>query len=63
MAAESQKRATELIREFIREHGNATVSELPQTLGSSRRVIVPFLERLDRERVTLALDDRRVLRQ
>ena len=63
MTAESARRATELIRQFIREHGPATVSELRQTLGSSRRVIVPLLERLDRDGVTLRRDDRRTLRQ
>ena len=61
MAAESVKRATELIRQFIREHGPATVSELRQALGSSRRVIVPLLERLDREGVTLRQNDKRAL--
>ncbi len=63
MAAESVIRATELIRQFIREHGPATVSELRQALGSSRRVIIPLLERLDRDAVTLRQDDRRTLRQ
>ena len=63
MALESVRRATELIRQFILEQGPATVSELRQTLGSSRRVIVPLLERLDRDGVTLRQDDRRVLRR
>lgn len=63
MAAESVIRATELIRKFIREHGPATVSELRQALSSSRRVIIPLLERLDRDAVTLRQDDRRTLRQ
>jgi len=61
MTAENVGRATELIRQFIRDHGPATVSELRQTLGSSRRVIVPLLERLDRDGVTLRQDDRRAL--
>jgi len=61
MAAENVRRATELIRRFIREHGPATVSELRQTLGSSRRVMVPLLERLDRDGVTLRQDDKRAL--
>jgi selenocysteine-specific elongation factor len=61
MTTENVKRATELIRQFIRNHGPATVSELRQTLGSSRRVIVPLLERLDREGVTLRQDDKRAL--
>ena len=63
MAAENVRRATELICQFIREHGPATVSELRQALGSSRRVIVPLLERLDREAITVRQDDRRSLRQ
>ena len=63
MTAESVIRATELIRQFIREHGPATVSELRQALGSSRRVIIPLLERLDRDAVTLRQDDRRALRR
>jgi len=63
MAAESVARATEMIRQFIREHGPATVSELRQTLGSSRRIMVPLLERLDRDGVTLRQDDKRALRR
>jgi selenocysteine-specific elongation factor len=61
MAADSVRRATELICLFIREHGQATVSDLRQKLGSSRRVMVPLLERLDRDGVTLRQDDKRAL--
>ena len=53
MAAEHVKRATELIREFIRARGPATVSDLRQMLGSTRRVILPLLVRLDRDGVTM----------
>jgi selenocysteine-specific elongation factor len=63
MAAENVGRATELIGQFIRAHGPATVSELRQTLGSTRRVIVPLLERLDRDGITLRQDDKRALRK
>lgn len=62
MASESERQAAELICEFIRERGPATASELRQAIGSSRRVIIPFLERLDRSGVTERVDDRRVLR-
>jgi selenocysteine-specific elongation factor len=61
MTSDSVRRATALIRQFLRDHGQATVSELRQTLGSSRRVIVPLLERLDREGVTVRRDDKRSL--
>src|SRR5580698_3010477 len=52
MAAASEARATEIVRQFICEHGPATVSEFRQKLGSSRRVIIPLLERLDRLGIT-----------
>jgi selenocysteine-specific elongation factor len=49
------------VADFISKHGPATVSQLRQALGSSRRVMVPFLERLDREGFTRRVDDRRML--
>jgi selenocysteine-specific elongation factor len=63
MAAEHVKRATELIREFLHSRGPATVSDLRQMLGSTRRVIVPLLVRLDREGVTVRQGDNRILRR
>jgi len=54
--------ATAQVRDFIAKHGPATVSELRQTLGSSRRIVVPFLEYLDRTFVTVRHGDRRALR-
>ena len=62
MAAESLKRATELIRQYILVRGPATVSQLRQELGCSRRVVVPLLERLDRNGITLRNGDARTLR-
>jgi selenocysteine-specific elongation factor len=63
LAAEALARAGESIRRFLREHGPATVSELRQLLDSSRRVVVPLLERLDRDGITLRQEDKRVLRR
>jgi len=62
MTAENVARAAALIRQFIRAHGPATVSDLRQALGSSRRVVVPLLERLDRDGVTSRQGEKRVLR-
>jgi selenocysteine-specific elongation factor len=62
MSADSMKRATEMIRQFIRAKGPTTTSDLRQMLGNSRRVAIPLLERLDREGVTLRQGDKRVLR-
>jgi selenocysteine-specific elongation factor len=55
-------RAVEIIRQYLRSHGSATASELRQALGTSRRVIIPLLERLDRDGVTVRQGDRRKLR-
>src|SRR5437773_3324389 len=49
------------ITEFISKHGPATVSELRQALESSRRIMVPLLERLDRDGVTRRVEDKRSL--
>jgi selenocysteine-specific elongation factor len=49
------------VTEFISKNGPATVSELRQALGSSRRVVVPLLERLDRDGVTRRVGDKRTL--
>jgi selenocysteine-specific elongation factor len=58
---ESFERMKSQVAEFISKNGAATVSELRQTLGSSRRVMVPLLERLDREGVTRRIGDKRTL--
>jgi selenocysteine-specific elongation factor len=50
------------VADFISKNGPATVSELRRALESSRRTMVPFLERLDRENVTRRVGDKRSLR-
>ena len=49
------------VTEFISKHGAATVSQLREAMGSSRRVMVPLLERLDRDGVTRRVADKRSL--
>lgn len=48
--------------QFLRTHGSATVSDLRQTLNTTRRIMMPFLERLDREGITVRQGDKRVLK-
>jgi len=55
-------KATEQVKAFVIQHGPATVSELRQVLGSSRRVVVPLLEYFDRTFVTVRRGDKRALR-
>ena len=47
--------------DFISKNGPATVSELRQELKSSRRIMVPLLERLDRDGITRRIKDKRCL--
>ena len=58
---ENFERMKNAIADFISKNGPATVSELRQTLESSRRIMVPFLERLDREGFTRRTGDERTL--
>jgi selenocysteine-specific elongation factor len=62
MNTEAVSNAMRLIAEFIREHGPATTSSLRQALSTSRRVIIPLLEKLDREGYTVRVGDNRALR-
>ncbi len=59
---ENFQRMKEMAAEFIKKNGPATVSQLRQALESSRRIMVPFLERLDREGFTRRVGDKRSLR-
>ncbi|MEP7014799.1 MAG: selenocysteine-specific translation elongation factor [Verrucomicrobiota bacterium] len=47
--------------DFISQNGASTVSELRQALESSRRIMVPLLERLDRNGVTRRVGDKRIV--
>jgi selenocysteine-specific elongation factor len=58
---ENFERMKTAVVNFISKNGPATVSELRQALESSRRIMVPFLERLDREGVTRRVGDKRTL--
>jgi selenocysteine-specific elongation factor len=58
---ENFERIKSSVVDFISKNGPATVSELRQHIQSSRRVMVPFLERLDRDGVTRRAGDRRRL--
>ena len=49
------------VRAFLEKNGQATVSELRQELDTSRKVIMPLLDRLDRDKVTIRNGDYRTL--
>ena len=62
MDAEAFDNAVDQIRGRLQQ-GGAKASELREALGTSRRVIIPLLEKLDRDRVTVRQGDLRVLRR
>ncbi len=59
-AAEQMQNA---VIDFISRQGPATASQLRQQIGTSRRIIIPFLEYLDRTGVTQRHGDSRQLRK
>ena len=63
LPADGFARATGIVKEFLRKHGSATAGELRQALDTSRRVVIPLLERLDKDGVTRREGDRRFLRK
>jgi selenocysteine-specific elongation factor len=61
LRSEALTKMREAVANFIRAQGAASVSDLRQMLGSSRRVMVPLLERFDREKLTRRIGDKRTL--
>ena len=49
------------VTEFLRQNVSATVSELRQALQTSRRVMVPFLEMLDTQKITRRVGEKHLL--
>lgn len=59
---ESYDEACRRVREFLKQRGQATMSELRELLKTNRRVAVPLLERMDKDGVTVRAGDVRKLR-
>ena len=50
------------VKSHIENNGPSTAADLRQALGTTRRILIPLLERLDREGVTVRQGDLRALR-
>ena len=61
LSAEAYTKMRETLAAFIQQQGPAKVSDLRTCLGSSRRIMIPFLERCDREGFTRRSGDVRTL--
>ena len=62
LSQDSYRRMKTIVSRMLRAAGASTVSDLRQVLGTTRRVIIPLLETLDRDGVTQRDGDRRKLR-
>lgn len=52
LAASAYAQAVAAVKDLLRRRGQATVSDLRQALGCTRRIMVPLCEKLDREGIT-----------
>ena len=59
---ESYDEACRRVREFLKQRGQATMSELRELLKTNRRVAVPLLEKMDKDGMTVRAGDVRKLR-
>ena len=62
LLAETFEEMARRVVELARDKGAITMGEVRDHLGSSRRYVQPFLEELDRRRVTIRRGDERFLR-
>ena len=61
-SAAAYRDMVERVVQLIRERGKATVAEVRDLLGTSRKYIMPLLVHMDRQRITRRVGDERVLR-
>ncbi|MBN1401390.1 MAG: selenocysteine-specific translation elongation factor [Anaerolineae bacterium] len=60
--ADIHERMRQRLVAFLRDEGSATVAQVRDVLGTSRRYALSFLEDMDRRRVTKRMGDLRILR-
>jgi selenocysteine-specific elongation factor len=63
MSATAYAAAAGQVAAYLTEHDAATVAQIRDHLGATRRLVVPLLEHLDAARVTLRDGDLRRLRR
>ena len=52
-----------IVKQYLRKHTQATASDLRKAMNVSRRILIPVLEKLDRDGLTARRGDVRVLRR
>jgi selenocysteine-specific elongation factor len=61
LSATAYASALSRVRAHLRQHRQATLSELRQAVGTTRRIMIPLAEKLDRDGITLRVGDQRRL--
>ncbi|MDA8969280.1 SelB C-terminal domain-containing protein, partial [Akkermansiaceae bacterium] len=61
LSKKSYEGAVATVTAHLTAQGQATASELRQELGTSRKILMPLLERLDRDKITVRNGDHRTL--
>ena len=62
LLSKNYNKAVDKIRSYITQNGPATAADLRKALSSTRRVVIPLLEHLDKEGITFRSGDTRVLK-
>ncbi|MFL2435401.1 MAG: selenocysteine-specific translation elongation factor [Verrucomicrobiales bacterium] len=62
LLSKNYNEAVDKIRSYITQNGPATAADLRKVLSSTRRVVIPLLEHLDKEGITFRSGDTRVLK-
>ena len=63
MGAAQYNRLKLVVKQHLRKHGQATASELRKAMETTRRILIPVLEKMDRDGLTARRGDVRVLRK
>ena len=63
MGAPEFNRLRLIVKQHLRKHTQATASDLRKAMNVSRRILIPVLEKLDRDGLTARRGDVRVLRR
>jgi len=63
MEAAQYNRLKLVVKQHLRKHGQATASELRKAMETTRRILIPVLEKMDRDGLTARRGDVRILRK
>jgi len=63
MSGAQYNRLKLVVKQHLRKHGQATASELRKAMETTRRILIPVLEKMDRDGLTARRGDVRVLRK